>query len=61
MELKGNEVQIRGQSMASAALIPIIESSMMLKNARFRSPVTLNRQTNSERFHLSADIAQEDN
>ena len=59
LELKGNEVQIRGQSMASAALIPIIESSSLLQNARFRSPVTQNRQTNSERFHLSADIQAE--
>jgi len=56
LELKGKEVQIRGQSMASAALIPIIESSPVLHNARFRSPVTQNRQTHFERFHISAEI-----
>ena len=56
MEVENGEVHIRGESPAAATLIPIIESSQLFHNARFRSPVTQNRRTNAERFHLSAQI-----
>ncbi len=59
LEIKNNELNIHGQSISSAALLPIIESSQLLSNAQFRSPVTQNRQSNTERFHLSAIIKQE--
>lgn len=59
-ELEGDEVHVRGQSQASAVLISLVESSPLLHNARFRSPVTQNRKTNMERFHLSADVERED-
>ncbi len=56
LEISGAEVQLQGQSTAAAALIPLIESSSILRNARFRSPVTQVARSNAERFHLSADI-----
>lgn len=59
LEIKNNELNIHGQSISSAALLPIIESSELFKNVQFRSPVTQNRQSNTERFHLSANINQE--
>ena len=54
MQIRGSEVQIQGQSASAAALIPLIESSDILYNARFRSPITQVPRSNLERFHLSA-------
>jgi general secretion pathway protein L len=59
LELKRQEVQIQGQSASASALIPLIESSDILRNPRFRSPVTKLPRLNTERFHLSADVAKE--
>ena len=57
--IKGNEIQIFGQSTTAAALIPLIESSDSLHNPRFRSSVTSSLGTDAERFHLSAEITGE--
>ena len=59
LDIKGQEVLVQGQSASAAALIPVIESSDRLGNARFRSPVTRLPRTNTERFHLSAEIETE--
>ncbi len=55
-DIAGNELQLQGQSSSSAALIAIVESSSLLHNARFRSPVVQIPGTGEERFHLSADV-----
>jgi general secretion pathway protein L len=55
LDIKGSELQIQGQSASAAALIPLIESSSMLQDPRFRSPVTQIPRSNVERFHLSAE------
>lgn len=55
LDIKGTELQIQGQSSSAAALIPLIESSSMLQNPRFRSPVTQIPRSDAERFHLSAE------
>lgn len=57
LTVKGKEVQIQGFSSAAAALIPLIESSDHLQNPRFRSSVTSAAGSDSERFHLSAEIS----
>ena len=57
LHIKGQEVPIQGESASAAALIPLIESSDLLDNPRFRSPVTRLTHTNTERFHLSAELA----
>ncbi len=59
LEIKGNEVQVQGESESAAELIPLIESSSLLHNARFRSPVTQNPGSGVERFQLSAEVRQE--
>ena len=59
LDIKGQEVLIQGQSASAAALIPLIESSSILSNPRFRSPVTQLPRTNTERFHLSAEVEAE--
>jgi general secretion pathway protein L len=55
LDIKGSELQIQGQSSSAAALIPLIESSSILQNPRFRSPVTQVPRSDAERFHLSAE------
>ncbi len=56
LELREDTVHLHGQSVASAALIPLIDASPLFRNVSFRSPVTQNRQNNTERFHISAEL-----
>jgi len=55
LDIKGSELEIQGQSSSAAALIPLIESSSILQNPRFRSPVTQIPRSDAERFQLSAE------
>ena len=59
LDIGSEEIQVQGQSTASAALIPLLEASPLLQNVRFRSPVMQIGTTAEERFHLSADLVQE--
>ena len=58
VDMSDGELQLQGQSLASASLIATIESSPSFENARFRSPVVQIAGTERERFHLSADIVE---
>lgn len=58
LTIKGVELQIQGYSTSAAGLIPLIESSDKFHNPRFRSSVTTSRNSESERFHLSAEITR---
>jgi general secretion pathway protein L len=60
VDVDDNEVHLYGESVSSASLLPIIESSKIFSSAQFRSPVTQNRRNDTERFHLSAQIMQEE-
>ncbi len=60
VDVNDNEVHVYGESVSSASLLPIMEASKIFSNAQFRSPVTQNRQNNTERFHLSAQLKQEE-
>jgi general secretion pathway protein L len=55
-EIRDDKVHLHGQSVASAVLIPLIESSKLFRNVSFRSPVTQNKKNNTERFHISAEL-----
>jgi general secretion pathway protein L len=55
-ELRDKTIHLHGQSLASAALIPLIDASPLFRNVTFRSPVTQNKQNNTERFHISAEL-----
>ncbi|MBK8182869.1 MAG: PilN domain-containing protein [Candidatus Competibacteraceae bacterium] len=59
LQIKGDTVQIIGQSAKASALVGIVESSDLLSNASFISPVTIDSRTNKERFSLGARIAKE--
>ena len=58
LDLSDGELQLQGQSLASASLIATIESSPRFENARFRSPVVQIAGTDKDRFHISADIVE---
>ena len=59
LQIKGDSLQINGQSTKASALIGILEASDMLDSARFLSPVTTDPRTNKERFLLGAHIGRE--
>jgi general secretion pathway protein L len=56
LDISATEMQLQGQSEASASLIALIEASPLFENANFRSPVVQVPGTDADRFHLSADI-----
>ena len=59
LDLSDSELQLQGQSSASASLIAIIEASPQFENARFRSPVVQMTGTDRDRVHISADVVEE--
>ncbi len=58
LDLSGDELQIQGQSSASASLIGIVESSPWFENARFSSPVVQITGTDNDRIHISATVVR---
>ena len=54
--LKGKELQIQGETASSSKLIALFETSRILHDANFRSPLTKGYIPNSERYHLAAEI-----
>ncbi len=59
MQIKGDNLQIVGQSAKASALVGIVEASKFLNGAGFMSPVTIDPRFGKERFSLSARIAGE--
>ena len=59
VQIKGESVQIVGQSAKASALIGIVESSKLLNGAGFTSPVTIDPRFGKERFMLNARIGRE--
>jgi general secretion pathway protein L len=59
LEIKGSEIQVRGQSSQASALIGMVEESKFFNNVTFRSPITADRRTGNDRFYLSAQFARE--
>jgi general secretion pathway protein L len=60
LELRKDSIHLQGQSTASASLIPILETSRLFQNVTFRSPVTRSKKNDTERFHISAELAVSD-
>ena len=58
LDLSGDELQIQGQSSASASLIRIIEASPWFENVRFASPVVQIAGTENDRVHIVATVAR---
>lgn len=57
LEIRGQDLQIHGNSPQASALIGILEASRYLSDVQFRSPVTRDQRAGNERFHISATVA----
>ncbi len=58
-ELSKGELQIQGESSNASTLISSLESSHLLQEVSFTSPVTINPRSRKERFSLRAEIEWE--
>ena len=58
-QVKGDTLQIIGQSAKASALIGVIEASPLFVDAAFMSPITTDPRTSKERFVLGARISKE--
>lgn len=56
LDVKNGEIQFQGLSDGASALIGIVESSPMFREARFGSPITRDARSGKERFHISAKL-----
>ncbi len=56
LRLARDEVQLHGYSETAADLLELFESSDLLTDAGFKSPVTRDARVDKERFHLSATV-----
>lgn len=59
LQIKGDSLQIIGQSAKASALIRLLEASPLFSSATFMSPVTTDPRTNKERFVVGARIGKE--
>lgn len=57
--MKSGELQLQGESSNASSLIEILETSQYLANVKFRAPVTKNKTSNKDKFHLSANYKKE--
>lgn len=54
--IKNGELQIQGESSNASSLIQIVESSERFSGAEFKSPLTQNKGSRKDEFHLSARL-----
>lgn len=59
LQIKGDTLQLIGQSSSASALVGVIEESKLLGSVAFSSPVTNDRRTGKERFVLGARVVLE--
>lgn len=56
MDLKSDRLQLRGETDQASALIALLENSDLLRDVGFSSPVVQVRQSQKQRFHISAKL-----
>jgi general secretion pathway protein L len=57
--LKSGALQLQGESSHASSLIQTLESSQYFTEVQFRSPVTQNKISQKDKFHLSATFTRE--
>jgi general secretion pathway protein L len=57
LELNEGSVQLHGYAATASDLIGLLDQSQIFKAPQFRSPVTQDPRSGTERFHLSVDLA----
>jgi general secretion pathway protein L len=60
LTVRRGELQLAGESANAASLVLLLESSALLRNVRFRSPVVEDSRSGVERFHLSAEYGPDE-
>ncbi len=58
LDIKGNELQIHGETTSSVRMIGLFEQSSLFKDASFRAPLTKGQASGAERFHLALQIGE---
>ena len=58
LEIKQGKVHIEGFSLSSSSLIAILEASSHFSNARFDSPVTLDKDSQQEKFRIVVEMRE---
>ncbi len=56
LDLRNDEIQMRGQSSQATRLVELLEDSPLFEAVVFRSPITTDRRTGRERFYLTARL-----
>jgi general secretion pathway protein L len=57
-QLRGSELELTGITVSSSELVALLEQSRRFRNTSFRSPVTSDKQTGRERFHIAVQVVQ---
>jgi general secretion pathway protein L len=60
LEIKGDRLEILGESESAADLVAILDASPMLTDVALRSPVTPTGDGQGERFHIGARLVGSD-
>ncbi len=58
LEIARGELRLEGESSGASHLIALLENAHSLRDARFASPVTFDRQSGRERFTVVTQLAQ---
>jgi general secretion pathway protein L len=59
-ELHDQTVELHGFAATASDLIGVLEQSPLFKAPQFRSPVTQDRRSGAERFHVSVELTSEE-
>jgi general secretion pathway protein L len=57
-QLRGSELELTGITASSSELVALLEQSRRFRGTSFRSPVTPDKQTGRERFHIAVQVVQ---
>ena len=57
-QLRGSELELTGITASSSDLVALLERSRRFRGTSFRSPVTPDKQTGRERFHIAVQVVQ---
>ena len=60
LELREKTVELHGFASTASDLIGLLEQSPLFKAPQFRSPVTQDRRSGAERFHISVELASDE-
>jgi general secretion pathway protein L len=60
LDIHDKTVEVQGFAATASDLIALLEQSPLFKAPEFRSPVTQDRRSGAERFHVSAELVSEE-